>query len=457
MIRGLIIAFLFAVSIGHTRAQAPAAAPAEPLPMLLIFDASGSMNQRMGGETRLAAAKRVVADLLAGFPEGMRLGLTLYGHRRARDCSDIENVQPIGAIDRQGLFRMATRIGGLTARGETPIARTLVDSIPLFGGQPGRIVIVTDGREECGGDVCAAARRLAAAGVSLRVDIVGFGTGAAERNALQCVTDITGGRYVEAPDAARLRDALTQVTQPAAAPTRLRVTVSENGRPPAGQPAVRVQGAGGFDMTLSDRVVVFTLPPGDYRVTARLGSGRESEPASVSVAEGRTTELAIGLGTGRLEIVLQHGRNRPFPGFPNVELRRDGRVVAATSGAQAAFDADPGVYSLRVMMPGGQQYVDIPDLRIAAGQTERRTLEAGAGAVAVTVAGRFRPGASPFPLVQFMQGGRLVVGTSDNPARFMLVPGDYELVVLDPGNGSEVARRPLSVAAGDDQRIDLAP
>ncbi len=453
MMRALLAALLLAVLADSAQAQAPA----ERLPMLLIFDASGSMNQRMGGETRLAAAKRVVADLLAGFPDGTRLGLTLYGHRRARDCSDIENVQRIDAIDRQGLFRMATRIGGLTARGETPIARTLVDSIPIFGGQPGQIVIVTDGREECGGDVCAAARQLAAAGVSLRVDIVGFGTGPAERSALQCVTEITGGRYVEAPDAARLREALSQVTQPVQAPTRLRVTVTENGRPPAGHPAVRVQGEGGFDMTLSDRVVVFTLQPGEYRVTARLGSGRESDPATVSVAAARTTELTVGLGTGRLEVTLQHGRGRPFPGFPNVELRRDGRVIAATSGAQAAFDADPGVYSLRVMMPGGQQFVDIPDLRVVAGQTERRTLEAGAGALAVTVAGRFRPGAAPYPLVQFMQGGRLVVGLSDNPARFLLVPGDYELVVLDPSTGGAVARQAVSVAAGEDQRINLAP
>lgn len=259
MMRALLAAVLLVAST----VPAPAQTPAERAPMLLIFDASGSMNQRMGGETRLAAAKRVVADLLAGFPEGTPLGLTLYGHRRARDCSDIENVQAIGPVDRQGLFRMAARIGGLTARGETPIARTLVGSIPLFGGRPGQIVIVTDGREECGGDVCAAARQLAAAGVSLRVDIVGFGTGPAERNALQCVTEITGGRYVEAPDAARLREALSQVTQPVAAPTRLRVTVTENGRPPAGHPAVRVQGEGGFDMTLSDRVVVFTLPPGE--------------------------------------------------------------------------------------------------------------------------------------------------------------------------------------------------
>jgi hypothetical protein len=442
---------------GLARAQAPA--PERP-PLLLIFDASGSMNQRMGNETRLVAAKRVVSDLLASFPEGTRLGLTLYGHRRARDCSDIENVQPIAPIDRQGLFRMATQIGGLTARGETPIARTLIESIPVFRGQGGSIVLVTDGREECGGDVCAAARQLAAAGVSLRVDIVGFGTGAAERRALQCVTDITGGRYLEAPDAARLRDALATVTQPqapAAPPpqqTRLRVTVTENGRAPAGQPSIRVRG-GNFDQTLSDRTVTFTLPPGDYQVTARLGSGQESEVVPVTVVEGRTAELAVGIGTGRIELRLLLGQGRAFPGHPNIELRRDGRVVAATSGAQAAFDADPGQYTLRVMMPGGQQWVDVPDLRITAGQTSRYSVEAGAGELTVNVGGRFRPGAQPFPMVQVLQGGRLVMALTDNPARFVITPGSYEIAVFE--GGSEVARRPLTVAAGDSQTMELAP
>ncbi len=446
-----VLAILAAV--GNARAQAPAS-PAERPPMLLIFDASGSMNQRMGNETRLAAAKRVVADLLAGFPEGTQLGLTLYGHRRARDCSDIENVQAIAPVDRQGLFRMATRIGGLTARGETPIARTLIESIPVFRGQGGQVVLVTDGREECGGDVCAAARQLAAAGVSVRVDIVGFGTGAAERRALQCVTDITGGRYVEAPDAARLRDALATVTQPAAAQTRLRVTVTENGRPPAGQPAVRVRG-NNFDMTLSDRTVLFTLPPGDYQVTARLGSGRESEAVPVTVAEGRTAELTVGIGTGRIELRVLLGQGRVFPGHPNIELRRDGRVVAATSGAQAAFDADPGEYTLRVMMPGGQQWVDVPSLRITAGQTSRYSVEAGAGELTVTVGGRFRPGAQPFPMVQVLQAGRLVMALTDNPARFIITPGSYEIAVFE--SGSEVARRSLTIAAGDAQTMELAP
>jgi hypothetical protein len=451
----LLLAALLVPGLVLAQAPAPPASPGERPPMLLIFDASGSMNQRMGNETRLAGAKRVVSDLLAGFPEGTRLGLTLYGHRRARDCSDIENVQPIAPVDRPGLFRMATQIGGLTARGETPIARTLVESIPLFRGQRGgQIVLVTDGREECGGDVCAAARQLAAAGVNLRVDIVGFGTGAAERRALQCVTDITGGRYVEAPDAARLRDALAVVTQPPAPQTQLRVTVTENGRPPVGQPSVRVRGSN-FDMTLSDRTVTFTLPAGDYQVTARLGSGQESDAVPVTVTEGRTAELTVGIGTGRMELRILLGQGRVFPGYPNVELRRDGRVIAATSGAQVGFDADPGQYSLRVMMPGGQQSVDIPDLRIVSGQTSRYSVEAGAGELTVNVGGRFRPGAQPFPMVQVLQGGRLVMALTDNPARFVITPGSYEIAVFDAG--AEVARRPLTIAAGDSQTMDLAP
>lgn len=445
----LIILALFVMPV---RAQTPA--PASPAPVLLIFDSSGSMSRAAGSETRIEAARRVVVDFLGQFPDGAPLGVTLYGHRRARDCSDIENVAPIAPATRAGLIQLATRIGGLQARGETPIARTLTQSIPLFGGRPGRIVLVTDGREECGGDVCAAARQLSAAGVSLRVDIVGFGTGPAERQALQCITEITGGQYLEARDAATLAAAL-QATRVAPPRTRLRVTVTENGRVPAAFPAVRVQGANNFDMSLSDRTTVFDLPPGTYRVSARIGSGRPSDPVTVEVPEGRTTELALALGTGRLIVNIQMGGGRPFPVHPNVELRRGSEVVNATSGQIASFDANAGDYGLRVVFPGGQQFVDIPGLTIRAGATENRVIEAPAGRVSFAFAGRFAtPGV--VPCVEIRQGGRVIIGLGNNPATFVLAPGEYEMVAGVCG-GPEVARQNFAVAAGDNRTVSLDP
>ncbi|HEX6091830.1 MAG TPA: VWA domain-containing protein, partial [Dongiaceae bacterium] len=167
--------------------------------ILFIVDASGSMKKKLEtGESRMDAAKKAMAEALTAMPPEARLGLLLYGHRKAKDCTDIELASPIGADDAAAISK---RISGLRAKGETPIAESLRQAQRSFAalkGQDNRIVLVTDGIEECKGDPCAAAEELRAAGFDLKVDIVGFTLSEKQRALIQCVPDITGGQYYDA-------------------------------------------------------------------------------------------------------------------------------------------------------------------------------------------------------------------------------------------------------------------
>jgi hypothetical protein len=182
--------------------------------VLFVFDASGSMKRDAGsGETRMVVAKRAIGETLRGMPPSARLGLMVYGHRRSKDCSDIELVSPIAS---EGAGTLARYVGALDAKGETPIAESLTragKSFAAFKGQSNRIVLVTDGIEECRGDPCAAAASLAGLGVELKVDVVGFALSDAQRKLIQCVPDITGGRYYDARDPSGLKSALAEVSR----------------------------------------------------------------------------------------------------------------------------------------------------------------------------------------------------------------------------------------------------
>jgi hypothetical protein len=182
--------------------------------VLFIFDSSGSMKKKVdNGEARMTVAKRVMAQTLKDMPADVRLGLLLYGHRRAKDCTDIELASPIGADDAPAIAR---RIADLKPKGETPIAAALEQAIRAFAalkGQSNRVVIVTDGIEECGGDVCAAAQTVADAGLDLRVDVVGFTLNAQQGEAIHCIAEKTGGQYYEAKNVQALTAAMAQVTQ----------------------------------------------------------------------------------------------------------------------------------------------------------------------------------------------------------------------------------------------------
>ena len=173
--------------------------------VMFIFDASGSMKRSAGSETRIVAAKRAFSETLAAMPAGVRTGLIAYGHRKAKDCSDIEVVSPIGADQPTAQARM---VQGFEAIGETPIAAAIDragQTMRAFGGQSNSIVLITDGIEECRGDPCAAAAGLKQLGVDVKVHVVGFALGAGESSKLQCVVEQTGGRYFDATDVASLR------------------------------------------------------------------------------------------------------------------------------------------------------------------------------------------------------------------------------------------------------------
>jgi hypothetical protein len=186
--------------------------------VMLIVDASGSMKKAVDGEPRMTAAKRVLAETLATMPPEVRLGLLAYGHRKAKDCKDMELVSPIGAED---AGTIAGRIQELTPKGETPIAASLemaAKSFLAFKGQENAIILVTDGIEECKGDPCAAASAIKAAGLDLKVNVVGFTLKPEQRKLIECVATETGGTYYDAKNAAALTTALATVAKAAAKP-----------------------------------------------------------------------------------------------------------------------------------------------------------------------------------------------------------------------------------------------
>ena len=63
---------------------------------MVVLDASGPIWRRIGGEPKIAIAKKVMRDVLKDVPADMALGFVAYGHRRKGDCADIETIAPLG-------------------------------------------------------------------------------------------------------------------------------------------------------------------------------------------------------------------------------------------------------------------------------------------------------------------------------------------------------------------------
>lgn len=187
----------------------PAAAVDENGSTMIVLDGSGSMWGQIGGAAKIEIARDAIGRMLADWPEDRALGLMAYGHRREGDCDDIETLLSPGPLDRSAVEASLEEV---TPRGKTPVGAS-VRAAAGSVGQKGSVVVVTDGLENCGADLCALGEELAESGAGFTAHVIGFDVDDAGGQ-LACLAEATGGRYIPASDAASLTDALQEVSAP---------------------------------------------------------------------------------------------------------------------------------------------------------------------------------------------------------------------------------------------------
>jgi hypothetical protein len=170
--------------------------------MLIILDASGSMNNvDEAGVPYIDKAKAAILELIDALPDGMQVGLRVYGHREpntdpVQGCLDTELLAPVKPLDRTAIREA---IEGVEASGFTPIGLSLQEAaadLPESG--PRSIVLISDGEDTCAPpDPCRVAEELFGDLLDVRIESVGFliDTGSAAEQQLRCIADVTGGQY----------------------------------------------------------------------------------------------------------------------------------------------------------------------------------------------------------------------------------------------------------------------
>ena len=405
--------------------------------VMLIFDASGSMKRDAGaGASRIQVAKGAVSQTLSTMPGSVRLGLMAFGHRQRKECRDIELVSPIGADSPQTLGRV---VSNFPALGETPIADALDaagKSFAAFKGQQNSIILVTDGVEECGGDPCAAAQRLAALGVNLKVNIVGFTLSEQQRQALHCITDATGGTFYPAENTTALQRAMQQVKEAVAQPAvqvvaqptprpivrpaenvRYRVVYSESGEPvksnldwikffkpektgELGQETIKYTENGYLHH--AKPTGAFKLNPGPWRVTAFSSNGPAMGSLDIELGADDTKDIVINLnaGVGAFKLFYDSGEGAEevkakvewWRLYRKVTKRELGREKIeykeiyyrhALTGPQTIV-MNAGDYRIEAVVGDAKNSTDFT---IAAGRALERAVNLDAGHVKINVVG----------------------------------------------------------------------
>jgi hypothetical protein len=214
---------IFSIVLTTVFSIAGAAYAQEGNSIALILDASGSMNARLpAGNTRLEAAKTAVAAFIEKLDPKVRLSYRAYGHQsptKDKNCKDTELLVDFNAAGTNKDAVLA-KTKDVKAQGYTPITYVIQLAAADVAKEPGTrsVVLVSDGKETCEGDPCAAAKALAEADAKLVIHTIGFNVDAAARYQLQCIARVARGTYTDASGAADLGATLGKIAVAKPAP-----------------------------------------------------------------------------------------------------------------------------------------------------------------------------------------------------------------------------------------------
>ncbi|MEM7218001.1 MAG: hypothetical protein AAF515_06520 [Pseudomonadota bacterium] len=429
-------------------------AHAEQRSLYVIYDSSNSMWGELDDGTRKYEAARDA--LSAAVTAEGSISLRAYGHSRAGDCRDSELLIEASAASADAV----QAIQGLRPTGKTPISYSLREARKDLGDE-GEILLISDGIETCDVDPCELVNDWRAAGVRIRVHVVGVGLNELERGAMQCIADAGNGQYFDARTGVELQEAIGQADdlpppQPRATDDAASYVLLLSGADDQDRGYV----LGGDLYRNGERIDSLTsngrnlLPgPGTYdiEVGALLRDGSVYEPTRQTVtisAPGETRERVIVAAPARVSATFTTA-GEPVRGAL-VSAWRDGEEAFRFRSFDEVL-ARPGDYQFR-SQPNADNALEV-GASLVVGQHTVVAFE-----LRQTVMVLFR-----YPLFngefdprtgELYQGDDLRYSVS--PRRLnRVLPGEYELrdKFSDPLN--PLAPRAVSVGTAPEQTIDV--
>ncbi len=443
----LLIVFIITACFPVVRGQAaPSTGLAEIRPTLVfILDGSGSMWGRIQGRPKIVIAKKVLSDMIAEIGEDTDIGLVSYGHRREADCGDVEVLVPPGRADRELFLK---RLAGLNPRGKTPISRAVRETVELVreSAGPVTLVLVSDGKETCGGDPCWLVEHLRKTVFDFKMQVIGFDVSPDETEQLECIAGAGEGKYYSARNAVELEIAVRQLTEETLLPQgpALAVGAVKNGREIKSQITILTRGEKDpevvrFADTERFNPQLFYLEPGRYEVRVTEGDGGRGRTLSRKVDyQGRNQAVVVVFEEGLLRLKAVKNELPALAEITVQDLETNTRAAGGTTEIQNPVEIalPPGRYELRVrdLENRNREVVVIPEVVMENNAEVEQVVDFPEGTILVRILVNGRPAEGGLDV--FLSGTREWVRSADSSGQgsisVPLLPGEYDLKVVAP-------------------------
>lgn len=419
-----------------------------PSPILFIYDASGSMWGAMENKTKKEIASDVLISTVGNLPDNQNIGLIAYGHRKKSDCDDIEYLVNLTNNTKSNV---TNAVKSLNPTGRTPLARSATLAINSLkeSNTKATIILITDGKESCDGDICNVITDAKANGIDFKLHIVGFGLKEGEKEQLKCAALAGNGKYYDADNAGGLGDVLTEATTETVDKPKgnFSVYAVKNGepvdawvKPQNSETKKDLSGA----RTYRDTAWVY-LPTGKYDIEVKPleNSDIPSTTISVEIKEGEMKHKDVSFDGGILEVSTTTN-GEPWDAIVKMYDKNTGKVIAnaRTYGRSKQMEVPAGNYKVTYQalnLEGIDIYVEVNDVEVQANTTNSISHDFKSGIVMIgvkTASGELIDATVNFHEINTRKnvaGARTYTSDSSNPKKFILNPGTYEVKISTVG------------------------
>lgn len=423
-------------------------------PILFIYDASGSMWGQIQGISKMQIASEVLSDFVNKLPENHKTGLLAYGHRKEGDCTDVEFLVDIENGTKSEVIQS---IKGIKPLGKTPLAYAALQAIDKLrqSKQKATIILVTDGIESCGGNICDVIKAAKQEGIDFRLHIIGFDMQNEDTQQLKCAAEAGDGNYYSAADAGGLVNALEDATVDIKKQaSNFSVYAVKNGI--AIDAWVKAYDIIGKRQPISVRTyrdtAYFYLPPSKYNFEVTPLEGSDVDMVRVSNLESFEDKMlhqTISFDGGKVKLFTSNnGEN--WDCMVKI-IDQNGKVAASerTYNSVKEVEVNPGIYKVSIQalkMEGIDTYIELDSIPVQAGGLTPVTYDFKTGNFEIfTKSGDENIDA--IVTIKEVKSKKSVAGarTYTKGAKFLLNPATYEVKVQPLGDYKEKKPQTITI------------
>ncbi|MBL7682532.1 MAG: VWA domain-containing protein [Flavipsychrobacter sp.] len=163
--------------------------------ILILLDGSSSMNYEWtGGETRFKAASRIILALMDSMykiNKDVEFALRVYGHQYPSQDNNCFDTRLEVMFSKDNIDQMGMRLAALKPIGVSPIALSLKEAAEWDFEKPLRntysLILVTDGAESCGGNICDVVKQLLEKKIDFKPYILSLVDNQSLKNGYDCL------------------------------------------------------------------------------------------------------------------------------------------------------------------------------------------------------------------------------------------------------------------------------